>query len=141
MDDWKEERRAGNRVGRFALGWVLIAVLVVVALSSAGWGLAVLLSGPRGVGDAIVEKNRKYAKAFAATRPTAAISRMPAIPVTSVRKITGAMIIFTSLIKPSPSGFSDSPTWGQKWPTKVPSVMAGSTSRHVPSQKFSQGWT
>jgi hypothetical protein len=31
---------------------------------------------------------------------------MPAMPVTTVRKITGAMTIFTSLMKPSPSGFS-----------------------------------
>ena len=41
---------------------------------------------------------------------------MPAMPVTMVRKITGAMIILTSLMKPSPSGFSASPVAGQKWP-------------------------
>ena len=31
------------------------------------------------------------------------------MPVTMVRKITGAMIILTSLMKPSPSGFIASP--------------------------------
>ncbi len=31
---------------------------------------------------------------------------MPAMPVATVRKITGAMIILTSLMKASPSGFS-----------------------------------
>ncbi len=38
---------------------------------------------------------------------------MPAMPVTMVMKITGAMTIFTSLMKPSPSGFSASPNSGQ----------------------------
>jgi len=41
-------------------------------------------------------------------------SVIPAIPVTSVRKITGAMIIFTSLMNASPKGFSDAPASGQK---------------------------
>ena len=34
---------------------------------------------------------------------------MPAMPVTMVRKITGAMIILTSLMNASPSGLSASP--------------------------------
>ena len=34
------------------------------------------------------------------------------MPATMVRKITGAMIIFTSLMKPSPSGFICSPSVG-----------------------------
>ncbi len=59
-------------------------------------------------------------KAFKATRPTLSRSRMPAMPVTTVRKITGAMIIFTSLMKPSPSGLRLSPTPGQKWPMVAP---------------------
>ena len=37
---------------------------------------------------------------------------MPAMPLTTVRKITGAMIIFTSLMKASPSGFICSPSCG-----------------------------
>ena len=52
---------------------------------------------------------------------------MPAIPVTIVRKMTGAMIIFTSLMKPSPSGFSASPVCGQKWPMATPATMATMT--------------
>ncbi len=52
------------------------------------------------------EEQEIGATALPATRPTERSSRMPAMPVTSVRKITGAMIIFTSLMKASPSGFS-----------------------------------
>ncbi|MCY1178194.1 hypothetical protein D9M73_185340 [compost metagenome] len=52
---------------------------------------------------------------------------MPAMPLTRLRKITGAMIIFTSLIKPSPSGFSASPVVGQKCPISAPSTIAVST--------------
>ena len=54
---------------------------------------------------------------------------MPAMPVTMVRKITGAMIIFTSLMKASPSGFSASPNAGAKWPSSAPSAIATSTCR------------
>jgi hypothetical protein len=56
-DNWRDERRELNRFGRLGLGWWLIIVLVGVLVSGALWGLGVLLSGPRGVGDAIVEKN------------------------------------------------------------------------------------
>ena len=42
-------------------------------------------------------------------------------PSTSVRKITGAMTILTSLMNPSPSGFSASPVAGQKCPSSAPS--------------------
>ena len=51
-------------------------------------------------------------KALAATLPIEDMSFMLAMPVATVRKITGAMIIFTSLMKPSPSGFSASPASG-----------------------------
>ena len=76
---------------------------------------------------ASVEKNRKYANALPATRPTEARSRMPAMPVTMVRKMTGAMIIFTSLMKASPSGFIASPVSGAKWPSRTPAAIATST--------------
>ena len=56
-----------------------------------------------------VEKNRKYAMALPKTRPTVESCDMPAMPVTMVRKITGAMIILTSLMNASPSGLSASP--------------------------------
>ena len=39
---------------------------------------------------------------------------MPAMPVVTVRKITGAMIIFTSLMKLSPKGLSAAPVCGQR---------------------------
>jgi len=74
-----------------------------------------------------VEKHRKYTIAFANTRPTARRCVMPAMPVTMVRKITGAMIIFTSLTKPSPSGLSCCANSGVKWPSSAPSAMAINT--------------
>jgi len=50
--------------------------------------------------------------ALPVTRPTVFRSLMAAMPVATVRKITGAMIILTSLMKPSPRGFMASPNWG-----------------------------
>ena len=76
---------------------------------------------------ASVEKNRKYAIDLANTRPTVRSWVMPAMPVTMVRKITGAMIIFTSLMKASPSGLSCSANAGSKWPSSAPSAIAIST--------------
>ncbi len=65
--------------------------------------------------------------ALPATRPTLRMSLMPAMPVAMVRKITGAMIIFTSLMKASPSGFMLAPMSGQKWPSRMPMAMAART--------------
>ena len=42
------------------------------------------------------------------------MSSMPAMPVTTVQKMIGAIIILTSLMKPSPSGLSEAPVCGQK---------------------------
>ena len=39
---------------------------------------------------------------------------MPAMPTTTVQKMIGAMIIFISLMKPSPSGFMAAPVSGKK---------------------------
>jgi hypothetical protein len=47
------------------------------------------------------------------TRPTFFMSLMPAMPVTTVQKMIGPMIILISLIKPSPSGFMATPVSGQ----------------------------
>ena len=44
-----------------------------------------------------------------------------------VQKITGAMIIFTSLMKPSPNGFKSTPSLGSKYPSSTPHAMANST--------------
>ena len=52
---------------------------------------------------------------------------MRAMPTATVRKITGAMTIFTSLMKPSPSGFIAAPASGQKYPRATPIAMAIST--------------
>jgi hypothetical protein len=57
-----------------------------------------------------------------ATRPTKPKSRISAIPVTTVGKITVAMIILTSLMKVSPIGFIASPVCGLKCLSSTPST-------------------
>ncbi len=37
--------------------WVIIAILATIVLSLGGWGLKVLLSGPKGRGDQIIQNN------------------------------------------------------------------------------------
>ena len=76
---------------------------------------------------ASVEKNRKYAMALPNTRPTVESCDMPAMPVTMVKKITGAMIILISLMKASPNGFMAAPYSGSKWPSSTPRMMAITT--------------
>ena len=49
---------------------------------------------------------------------------IPAMPVVTVKKITGAIIIFTNLINASPSGFIASPTCGANVPNKIPTMIA-----------------
>lgn len=73
---------------------------------------------------ASVEKVRKYSMALPATRPTFFKSLMAAMPDATVRKITGAMIIFTSLMKASPSGCICCPSSGLNAPSKTPTTMA-----------------
>ncbi|MCY1229220.1 hypothetical protein D9M72_415770 [compost metagenome] len=62
----------------------------------------------------------KYSSAFTPTRPTAFTSPTAEMPVTITRKISGAMIILISWMKPSPSGRRAEPRSGQKWPTPMP---------------------
>ncbi|KAG1309645.1 hypothetical protein G6F63_016412 [Rhizopus arrhizus] len=73
------------------------------------------------------EKIRKYSMALPATRPTFFRSLMAAMPDATVRKITGAMIIFTSLMKASPSGCICWPSSGLNAPSKMPTTMANTT--------------
>jgi hypothetical protein len=56
-DSWRETRRDINRGARFGLGWWLILVLVALAVSAGIWALTVASSGPKGQGDALVQKN------------------------------------------------------------------------------------
>ena len=56
-DEWRDTRRDLNRGGRFGLGWFFV-ILAVVALVGVGiWGFTVVTSGPKGQGDAVIEKN------------------------------------------------------------------------------------
>ncbi|CAM5221612.1 hypothetical protein CDEF62S_05721 [Castellaniella defragrans] len=74
-----------------------------------------------------VENVRKYSMALPVTRPTFFRSLIAPMPVVTVRKMTGAMIILTSLMKPSPNGFMDSPSEGAKCPSRIPITMAKTT--------------
>ncbi len=60
-------------------------------------------------------------------RPTFFMSSMPATPVTTVQKITGAMIILISLMKPSPSGCIAAPADGASTPRAMPAITAQMT--------------
>jgi hypothetical protein len=55
------------------------------------------------------------------------MSPMPAMPATTVQKITGATIMRISLMKPSPSGFSAAPVSGARAPSVAPMAMPTST--------------
>ena len=55
------------------------------------------------------------------------MSPIVAMPATTVEKITGAMIILISLMKPSPSGFMAAPRSGRRAPSNTPAAMPTST--------------
>ena len=74
-----------------------------------------------------VETTSKYTKALNPVRPSRLRSPMEAMPWTTVQKIMGAIIIFTSLINPSPSGLRDFPNSGKKAPTRIPAATASNT--------------
>ena len=55
---------------------------------------------------------------------------MLVMPLTIVQNTTGAIIILTILTNASPSGFSEAPTSGQKWPTTIPANIPTSTRKY-----------
>ena len=63
---------------------------------------------------ATVLTTSKYSNARPPVLPTFFMSSMPAMPVTTVQKMIGAIIILISLMKASPSGFIDSASFGSK---------------------------
>jgi hypothetical protein len=58
------------------------------------------------------------------------MSSTPAIPVTTVQKITGAINILISLMKASPNGFIAAPASGYSVPRSTPNVMATMTWKY-----------
>ena len=66
-------------------------------------GFAILITA-RPIMSAMVETISKYSKATPPVLPTDFMLSIPAIPLTTVQKITGAIIILISLMKPCPSG-------------------------------------
>ncbi len=81
------------------------------------------------INKAIVVRTSKYNSDLAPTDPTFFRSCMPAMPVTIVQKITGPIIIFTSLIKPSPKGLRLTAVSGLKCPSTIPMRIATITCR------------
>ena len=65
--------------------------------------------------------------AFRPIRPTDEMSPTLAMPVTTTQKISGAMTILISLMKPSPSGRRSAPRSGKKWPRAMPATTATNT--------------
>lgn len=57
MSDWRDFKREANRGIRFSIGWVLGIIAVVLLVGGAIWGISVAISGPKGVGDAVINKN------------------------------------------------------------------------------------
>ena len=55
----------------------------------------------------------KYTSDRTPALPMVFVPADPAMPATTVQKMTGAMIIRTSLMNPSPSGFIAAPASGQ----------------------------
>ncbi|MNK92574.1 hypothetical protein D3C87_1127020 [compost metagenome] len=84
-------------------------------------------AAPSPISNAKVDTTSKYSSALPPTRPTFFMSLMPAMPVTTVQKMIGPMIILISLMKASPSGFISTPVSGQTWPSRMPTAIANST--------------
>ena len=63
---------------------------------------------------AIVLTISKYSSARTPVLPIAFMFSMPAMPVTTVQKMMGAIIILISLMKASPSGLICAPSSGAK---------------------------
>lgn len=55
--DWRDARRDLNRGGRFGLAWFFVFLGVVALVGVGIWGFSVVTSGPKGQGDAVIEKN------------------------------------------------------------------------------------
>src|SRR5678816_3782454 len=58
------------------------------------------------------------------------MSPAPAMPRTTVQKITGPISIFTSAMNPSPSGFSFTAACGLKYPKVPPAMIARTTQKY-----------
>ena len=56
-DEWRSIKKDANRSSRYILVWVLLVLLVMGAVGWAIWAFNVAISGPKGVGDAVIKKN------------------------------------------------------------------------------------
>lgn len=56
-EEWKNTRRDANRAGRFSLTWVAVVVAVCLLAAAGIWAFNVFVSGPKGQGDAVMQKN------------------------------------------------------------------------------------
>ncbi len=58
------------------------------------------------------------------------------MPVTTVQKITGAISILMSLMKPSPRGCIFAPTSGYRVPSSTPNAIASNTWKYRDLRNF-----
>ncbi len=72
----------------------------------------------------------KYSSARPPVLPTFLMSSTPATPITTVQKITGAINILMSLMKPTPSGSIKTPKFGRNAPSRTPNPMATITWKY-----------
>jgi hypothetical protein len=53
----RDARREANRFAMWGIGWWIIVILVALAIGAGIWGLTVALSGVKGQGDGVIQKN------------------------------------------------------------------------------------
>ena len=89
-----------------------------------------------------VVTSSKYTSARPPALPTSRSFAIPAMPVTTVQKMIGAMSSRMSFMKPSPRGFRLCARCGQKMPSSTPAAMATSTCkysvRQTPARRISR---
>lgn len=56
-DEWRDTRRDLNRGAWYVIRWWLLIVVIALIIGAGIWLLTVALSGPKGQGDGIIQKN------------------------------------------------------------------------------------
>lgn len=56
-EEWREIDRDSRRGGWRVAVWVIVIAVFIGALGAVGWAIGVAVSGPRGQGDAIAQRN------------------------------------------------------------------------------------
>lgn len=56
-EEWRDIKRTANRGIWWFIGWIALVTLIVFLIGILIWGISVAVSGPKGQGDAVIEKN------------------------------------------------------------------------------------